>query len=65
MKIDAVFRFQSFPTFSTIASCNLHIENLSTRKLHTANGKRENGRGTAVTAVPDGRVVSEKGRVRL
>lgn len=37
----------SFP-FSTIASCNLHIENLSTRKLHTANGEgmRDAGRRT-------------------
>lgn len=45
-KLTHFFRFQSFPTFSTIASRNLHIENLSTRKLHRANGKRENEGGS-------------------
>lgn len=46
MKIDAFF---SFSEFSTIASRNLHIENLSTRKLHRANGKRENEGGSERT----------------
>lgn len=45
-KLTHFLRFQSFPTFSTIASRNLHIENLSTRKLHRANGKRENEGGS-------------------